>query len=268
MLSSVVKEYMSDLIDILIVSFIFYQLLLLLRGTRAVQLVKGISVVVLLWIISRYFELRTITWLIENLFSVGVIAIIVIFQPEIRRALEQIGRGGFFSRHRVIREEEVNKLVQELAKAVQYLSSNKVGALIVLEQRTGLFDYVRTGVALNADVSSELIRTIFSTNTPLHDGAIIIQEAKITAAGCFLPLSESTRISKALGTRHRAGLGMSEISDAIVIIVSEETSAVSIAQNGILESNLSNEAFLSHLFQLLKQKPAEGLNKDRREKNG
>jgi diadenylate cyclase len=266
MLSSVVKEYLSDLIDILIVSFIFYQLLLLLRGTRAVQLVKGISVVVLLWIISRYFELRTVTWLIENLFSVGVIAIIVIFQPEVRRALEQIGRGGFFSRHRVIREEEVNKLVGELSKAVQYLSVNRVGALIVLEQRTGLYDYVRTGITLNADVSSELIRSIFATNTPLHDGAIIIRESKITAAGCFLPLSESTGISKSLGTRHRAGLGMSEMSDAIVIIVSEETSSISIAQNGILESDLSNEAFLSHLFQLLKQNPK--LKKEEETANG
>ncbi|MCH5585370.1 diadenylate cyclase CdaA [Shimazuella sp. AN120528] len=267
MLTSDVKEYLSDLVDILIVSFIFYQLLLLLRGTRAVQLVKGISVVVLLWIISRYFELRTVTWLIENLFSVGVIAIIVIFQPEVRRALEQIGRGGFFSRHRVIREEEVNQLVGEIAKAVQYFSSNHVGALIVLEQRTGLYDYIRTGVTLNADVSSELIRTVFATNTPLHDGAIIIQESKITAAGCFLPLSESTRISKSLGTRHRAGLGMSEISDAIVIIVSEESGVVSIAQNGLLETNLSNEAFLSHLFQLLKQKPVK-LGKERGVQNG
>jgi diadenylate cyclase len=267
MLSSGIKEYLSDLIDILIVSFIFYQLLLLLRGTRAVQLVKGISVVVLLWIISRYFELRTVTWLIENLFSVGVIAIIVIFQPEVRRALEQIGRGGFFSRHRVIREEEVSSLVNEIAKAVQYLSSNNVGALIVLEQRTGLYDYIRTGVTLNAEVSSELIRTIFATNTPLHDGAIIIQESKLTAAGCFLPLSESTRISKSLGTRHRAGLGMSEISDAVVIIVSEETSVVTIAQNGTLESNLTNEAFVSHLFQLLNQK-TDKLSKERSHENG
>lgn len=267
MLSSVVKEYLSDLIDILIVSFIFYQLLLLLRGTRAVQLVKGISVVVLLWIISRYFELRTVTWLIENLFSVGVIAIIVIFQPEVRRALEQIGRGGFFSRYRVIREEEVNRLVGEIAKAVQYLSANHVGALIVLEQKTGLSDYIRTGVTLDAEVSSELIRTVFATNTPLHDGAIIIQESKITAAGCFLPLSESTKISKGLGTRHRAGLGMSEISDAIVIIVSEETSAVTIAHNGILESNLSHESFVSHLFQLLNPK-TDKLNKGGDRENG
>ncbi|WP_028776738.1 diadenylate cyclase CdaA [Shimazuella kribbensis] len=267
MLSAEVKDYLSDLVDILIVSFIFYQLLVLLRGTRAVQLVKGISVVVILWIISRYFELRTVTWLIENLFSVGVIALIIIFQPEVRRALEKIGRGGFFNRHRVIREEEVNKLVGELSKAVQSLTSNKIGALMVLEQKTGLYDYIRTGVSLNAEVSSELIRTIFATNTPLHDGAIIIQESRVAAAGCFLPLSESTKVSKSLGTRHRAGLGMSEMSDAIVIIVSEETSSISLAQNGVLNGNLSNEEFVSHLYQLLKQKQTK-LKEERGSGNG
>jgi diadenylate cyclase len=254
MVYGVVKDYFNDLVDILIVSFIFYQLLLLLKGTRAVQLLKGITVVVLLWIISRFFELKTVTWLIENLFSVGVIAIIVIFQPEFRRALEQIGRGGFFSRHRSVNEEEVNQLVGELSKAIQSLSANNVGALIVIEQKTGLYDYIRTGVTLNADVTSELIRTIFATNTPLHDGAIVIQEARITAAGCFLPLSESNQISKSLGTRHRAGLGMSEMSDAIIIVVSEETSAVSIAHHGVLHRNLSSEDFVTYLYQQLKQK--------------
>jgi diadenylate cyclase len=252
MLSSGIKEYISDLIDIAIVSFIFYQLLLLFRGTRAVQLLKGISFVVVLWIVSRYFSLKTVSWLIENLFSVGLIAIIVIFQPEVRRALEKIGRGGFFSRHRMLQEEELSNFVGEIAKAVQQLSASKIGALIVLEQGTGLSEYTRTGVTINADVSSELIRTIFATNTPLHDGAIIIHEQRIKAAGCFLPLSESTWISKSLGTRHRAGLGMSEVSDAIVIIISEETSAVTIAQNGTLKQNLSNEELISYLYELLK----------------
>jgi diadenylate cyclase len=247
-----VKGYISDAVDIIIVSFIFYHLLLLLRGTRAVQLLKGISVVVVLWLISRYFELRTLTWLIENLFSVGVIALIVIFQPELRRALEQIGRGGFFSQHRTLREEEVSKLVGELSKAVSVLSMGNIGGLIVIERTTGLSEYIRTGVVLQADISSELIRTIFSTNTPLHDGAIIIQEQKIMAAGCFLPLTENTRISKTLGTRHRAAIGMTEVSDAIVIVLSEESGQISLAINGVLEQNLTEEAFMSRLFQLVK----------------
>lgn len=246
-----IKNYLSDAVDILIVSFIIYQLLLLLRGTRAVQLLKGISVVVFLWIISRYFQLRTVAWLIENLFSVGLIAVIVIFQPEFRRALEQIGRGGFFSHYRTLREEEASKLVGELNKAASRLSADKIGGLIVIERQTGLSEYINTGVSLEAKLSSELIQTIFTPNTPIHDGAVIVHGQTVIAAGCFLPLTENTKIAKTIGTRHRSAIGMTEVSDAIVIVISEETGQISISINGVLEQGLTEEAFVSRLYQLV-----------------
>lgn len=244
-----ITRYINDVIDISIVSFIIYQLLTLLRGTRAVQLLKGISVVVFLWLLSSFFELRTLRWLIENLLSVGLIAIIIIFQPELRRALEQIGRGGFFTRGQSLKEEEVAKIAGEITKAVTYLSNKHIGALIVVERETGLSDYVESGVELQAKVSNELLRNIFLPNSPLHDGAVVIRDDSIMAAGCFLPLTENPFISKELGTRHRAAIGMSEISDAFVIVVSEETGRISVAVGGNIEHGITEELIFQRLYQ-------------------
>ena len=247
-----VTRYLSDVVDILIVSYIIYKLLQLLRGTRAIQLLKGITVVIAAWIISYIFQLSTLRWLIENLFSVGVIVLFIIFQPELRRALEQLGRGGFFGRSRYLEDQPVTKMVGELIKAIGYLSKRRIGALIIIERETGLSDYIETGIRLEAELSAELLINIFLPNTPLHDGAVIVRKNRIMAAGCYLPLSENPFISKELGTRHRAGIGMSEVSDGIAVIVSEETGTISLAIQGQLERGLSEEELLTRLYQELK----------------
>jgi diadenylate cyclase len=245
-------EYLSDIVDVLIVSYIIYQLLTLMRGTRAIQLLQGITVLIFIWFISGLLHLTTLRWLIENLFSVGLIAVIVIFQPELRRALEQLGRGGFIGRSRQVEDQLVAKVVAALTKAVSHLAQARVGALIVLERRTGLFDYMQTGTILEAKLSSELLENLFFPNSPLHDGAVMIKNDRIIAAGCYLPLSENPSISKELGTRHRAGIGMSEISDAVIVIVSEETGQISLAIQGKLERGLSEEELMARLHQELK----------------
>lgn len=245
---------MNDFVDILIVTFIIYHLLTLLRGTRAVQLLKGISVVILLWLISSLFDLRTLRWLIENLLSVGLIAIIIIFQPELRRALEQLGRGGLFGKAHQLDDQLATKAIGEIIKAVSYLGNKRIGALVVIEKETGLTEYIESGIELEAKISNELLRNIFLPNTPLHDGAVIIRDERIIAAGCFLPLTENPFVSKELGTRHRAGIGMSEVSDCLTIVVSEETGQISLAKGGNLERGLTEEQLLSRMYEELKPK--------------
>lgn len=251
-------RYVSDIVDILIVGYLIYKLLIWLKGTRAVQLLKGISVVIVVWMISSFFELRTLRWLMENLFSVGVLVIFIIFQPELRRALEQLGRGRFFGRITQKEEQLITKMLSEIVKAVGHLSKRRIGALIVIERQTGLTDYIETGIELEAKPSSELLTNLFLPNTPLHDGAVIIRKGRIMAASCYLPLSENPFISKELGTRHRAGIGMSEVSDAISIIVSEETGNISMAIHGELKSGLTEEELLSHLFEELQPTKTAG----------
>lgn len=252
-------RYLNDIVDILIVSYIIYKLLILLRGTRAVQLLKGITVLVAIWLISNFFQLSTLQWLIENFFSVGVIAVIIIFQPELRRALEQLGRGGFFGRSRQVKDQLAAKVVGEVTKAVSQLAARRIGALIVIERETGLSDYIETGTVLEAKLSSELLKNIFLPNAPLHDGAVIIRNGQLMAAGCYLPLSENPFISRELGTRHRAGIGLSEISDAVTVIVSEETGKISLAIQGNLERGLSDEDLVSRLYEELKP-PEKNVN--------
>lgn len=247
-----IKEYLSDVVDILIVSYVIYHLLKLLRGTRAVQLLKGITVLLVIWVISNEFELRALEFLIENFFSVGLIAVIVIFQPELRRALEQLGRGYFFSRSSQVEDQIATKIVGEVTKAASQMAKQRVGALIVIEKDTGLSDYIETGTVLEARLSAELLKNIFIPKAPLHDGAVIIRKEQLMAAGCYLPLSENPYISRELGTRHRAGIGLSEISDAVVVIVSEETGQISVAVQGELQRNLTEEELVSKLYELLK----------------
>lgn len=231
-----------DIIDILIVAAVLYKVYTLLRETRAEQLIKGIFVLVALTIVSERLQLYTIHYILSNAMTVGAIALIVVFQPELRRGLEYIGRSGFFSKSLIeIRGESTSKIVDELVEAVASLSRQKIGALIVLERSTGLNEVANTGTKIDGQVSSDLLINIFIPNTPLHDGAVIIKDEVIKAAACFLPLTDSSDTSKELGTRHRAALGISERSDSLSIIVSEETGAISTAENGSISRYLDSK---------------------------
>lgn len=226
------------IIDIFLVTFVFYKLIMIIRGTKAVQLLKGIFVIIAVWTVSSFLGLRTLQALMNQVITWGFLAIIIIFQPELRRALEQLGRGRFFSRTQVPEEELQSKTIEEIVKSLNYLAKRRIGALISLEKETGMDDYVETGIPVYGNVTSELLINIFIPNTPLHDGAVIIKDHEIKAAACYLPLSESPFISKELGTRHRAALGISEVTDSITIVVSEETGQISLTRNGELHRNL------------------------------
>nr|WP_106781762.1 diadenylate cyclase CdaA [Lysinibacillus timonensis] len=234
-------------LDVLLVWYVVYKLLTLIKGTKAVQLLKGLFVIIFARIATEIFGLDTLGWMLQQVIDFGFLAIIIIFTPEIRRALEQLGRGKIFQRSTSQLEDEQSRLVEVMKKAVSYMAKRRIGALISIENETGLNEYIETGIKMNADISSELLINIFIPNTPLHDGAVVLQKSKIAAAACYLPLSESTFISKELGTRHRAALGLSEVTDAITIIVSEETGAVSLTKNGNLYRNLSIEEFETQL---------------------
>jgi diadenylate cyclase len=234
---------LANTIDILLVWYVIYKLIMIVRGTKAVQLLKGIFVILIVKIISDQFHLQTLGWMMQQVLTWGFLAIIIIFQPELRRALEQLGRGRFFSRSSSQEEEDQEKMVESITKAVDYMAKRRIGALISVERETGMGDYIETGVQLQSKISSELLINIFIPNTPLHDGAVILQRNTVAAAACYLPLSESPFISKELGTRHRAALGISEVTDSITVIVSEETGSVSLTKNGELLRDLSSDKF-------------------------
>ncbi|WP_404462552.1 diadenylate cyclase CdaA [Sutcliffiella horikoshii] len=236
-------SYLANIIDILLVWFVIYKLIMVIRGTKAVQLLKGITVIVVVRIISNFLGFSTLQWLMDQALTWGFLAIIIIFQPELRRALEQLGRGKLFSRSGIDDEEEHAKMIEAVVKSVHYMAKRRIGALISIERETGMGDYIETGIPLHAKVSSELLINIFIPNTPLHDGAVILQKSQVSAAACYLPLSESPFISKELGTRHRAALGISEVTDSITIIVSEETGSISVTKNGELHRDLEPELF-------------------------
>ncbi|OZI11266.1 TIGR00159 family protein [Bacillaceae bacterium SAS-127] len=236
-------DSLSNILDILLVWFVVYKLLMIIRGTKAVQLLKGIFVIVIIRSVSGLLGLDTLSWIMQQALTWGFLAVIIIFQPEVRRALEQLGRGRFFSRTMSQEDEDQLNMIDALVKSVGYMAKRRIGALISIERETGMNDYIETGIAMNSTISSELLINIFIPNTPLHDGAVVIQKNEIAAAGCYLPLSENPFISKELGTRHRAALGISEVTDSITIVVSEETGAVSIAKNGDLYRDLSAEDF-------------------------
>ncbi|SDL31530.1 diadenylate cyclase CdaA [Natronincola ferrireducens] len=240
---------MRDVADMAIVAFVFYKLYMLIRETRAEQLIKGILVLLLATQLSEWLQFHAINWILRNTMTVGLIALLIVFQPELRRALEYIGRTKFLTKSIVdIEHEEVNLMVEEIVEAVGSLSRQKIGALMVLERETGLNEVVETGTQIKGKISRGLLINIFMPNTPLHDGAVVIRKSVILAAGCFLPLTDSNQISKDLGTRHRAGIGITERSDAIVVIVSEETGAISIAENGNLTRFLDAKTLKSSLI--------------------
>lgn len=230
-------------LDVIVVATVIYQLLMLIKGTRAVQLLKGIIVLLVISYLADYLRLQTISWLLGKLWQMFLVALPVVFQPELRRALEQLGRGRFFTRHPLaIGVEAFQKTLEEIVRCTQVLSKNRIGALIVLERQTGVQDFIETGIKIDGMVSSEFLVNIFIPNTPLHDGAVIIRGDRVAAAGCFLPLSESQAIQKELGTRHRAALGLTEVSDAVIVVVSEETGAISVAIEGGLTRFLDEKS--------------------------
>lgn len=238
-----ILSLLTNTVDILLVSYVIYKLIMVIKGTKAVQLLKGIFVILIVTLISDKFHLQTLNWMMEQVLLWGVIAFVIIFQPELRRALEQLGRGRFFSRSGYSEEDEQGKIVEAIVKATDYMAKRRIGALISIERETGMGDYIETGIPLNANISSELLINIFIPNTPLHDGAVILQNNSVAAAACYLPLSESPFISKELGTRHRAALGISEVTDSLTVVVSEETGAISLTKNGELHRDLKLDSF-------------------------
>lgn len=224
-----------DIIDIALVAFVLYKILVFIHETRAEQLVKGLLVIVLATFVSDKLKLYTLNWILVNTMTLGVIALIIVFQPELRRALESIGRSQFIRTQFVrIDKEKAKSITASLVRAIDYFSSKSIGALIVLEQETALSDISESGTKIDAEISTELMGNIFYEGSPLHDGAVIIRGDRIMAAGCVLPLTQDKTLSRDLGTRHRAGLGITENSDAVVFIVSEETGIISLAVNGKL----------------------------------
>ena len=247
----------TDIVEIIILSFLIYHILVWIKNTKAWSLLKGILVIAVFILFAAYFEMNTILWIVNNLFSVAVTAVVVILQPELRRAVEELGRkniissiipitvgrgpeGGRFS----------DKTINEIVKACVEMGRARTGALIVMEKDESLTDYERTGIEIDGVVTSQLLINIFEHNTPLHDGAVIVRGDRVTSATCYLPLSDNMRLGKELGTRHRAGVGISEVTDSLTIIVSEETGKISVAYGGDLERNVDAERLRARLSDL------------------
>ncbi len=237
-----------DMIDILIITTVIYQILKLFKNTRAMNVLKGVALLIVALAVASWLELPTTEWLLSSVVTSGIVIVFVLFQPELRLAFENFGRAKF--RDQSTEEDSVEKIVNEFVNACENLSRRHVGALLVFQKKTNLKDVCETGTSLNANISSGLLENIFEPNTPLHDGATIISGDKIVSAGCFLPLSENNSIEKKLGTRHRAALGISERSDAVVIIVSEETGVISLAKGGSLTRYLDLEALKQVLTEM------------------
>ena len=240
-----------SVLDILVVAYIFYKGYSLIKETRAEQLLKGIALMIVLIPISYILNLEMLNFILNKTLTIGLLSVVIIFQPEIRRALEHIGRSAFDDFHNMQDEENRNVVVNEIINAVSNLAESKTGALIVIEQITRLGEVLNSGTILDAKVSANLLENIFVVNTPLHDGATIIRDDRIIASGCVLPLTGNVDINKKLGTRHRAAIGLSEVSDSIIIIVSEETGIISLAINGRLTRNYDREKLRMILFKML-----------------
>jgi diadenylate cyclase len=239
-----------DVIDIALVSLLIYEVLVLIRGTRAVQMAVGTGLAVALFYLSNILQLETVNWLIRNMVGYVVFAAIVLFQSDLRRALAHLGRAPFF--RYFAKGETVDETVEEIAVAAQMLSSQRTGAIIIVERQIGLRNYAEGGIPLDAQISYDLLVTIFQIGSPLHDGAVIIQENRISAAACFLPLTVNPRLSKDLGTRHRAAIGLTEENDALAVVVSEETGWISLVLDGRIDRNMTPEGLRVRLRDLLR----------------
>ncbi len=237
-----------DVLDMALVAFLVYRILLLIKGTRAMQMLTGLGILGIGYFVSSTFELFTTHWLLAYFFDYLILIVIVLFQDDLRRALTHVGKNPFFSS---AAEEEEREMVDEIARAAIRLAREKIGALLVIERETGLKNFIDTGSHLDSKVKSELLYSIFHPDSPIHDGAVIITEARIAAAGCFLPLSKDPNIDKRYGTRHRAALGLTEDSDAIVVLVSEEAGAAHLVKNGKITTNLTESELRESLVALL-----------------
>lgn len=257
---SVIKTIgISDIIDVAIVAFLIYKVMKWSLDTRAGQLIKGILILAAAYILAAILQLNVLLLIFQKVFEIGLIALVIVFQPEIRRALEQVGRGKIMGKFNFLSflnfkqdseeviEERVANSIEIISNAAVILSSENTGALIIIERETKLGEIIKTGTVINSEPSVELIGNIFFPNTPLHDGAMILRDGKLYAAGCFLPLSQNNEISKQLGTRHRAALGVSETSDCIAIVVSEENGLISVAKNGILTRGYDRDSLYRYL---------------------
>lgn len=244
---------LTDLIDILAVSYLAYKTLQFLRDTKAMHLIKGIGLLFLVMQASYFFHLNTIHYILSNVLQVGLIALVVVFQPELRRVLEHVGRTGmkkwFGSTGEI--DEEAERTIREIARGAQAMANNRVGALIVIENEDNIDALISSGIRVQAKTTSELLENIFVPNTPLHDGAVVVRNNKVEMATCVLPLSQNPNIRKELGTRHRAGIGISEESDAVVVIVSEETGNISVAYKGMLNTGFGEETLRMRIMELL-----------------
>src|SRR5215213_2727672 len=243
-----------DILDILIVSILIYEFLKLIRGTRAVQMAAGSLLIVGLFYVSRLLPLQTVNWMIRNMLAFVAFAAIVIFQSDIRRALAHFGQAPFF--RYLNRQQAANETIEELVVAATMLSSQKTGAIIAIEREIGLRNYIESGIPLDATLTYDLILTIFQTGSQLHDGAVIVQEDRVAAAACFLPLTVNPRVSRELGTRHRAAIGLTEESDAAAVVVSEETGQIALALDGRIERGLTPDQLRERLRTLIMQRRA------------
>ena len=269
-LNSIVANFQTfklvDLLDILIIAFLIYQLLGFVNRTRAGQLAKGALIVMAVYLVANILNMRTVTWLLNSLLQVGLLTLVVLFHPEIRRALERMGQTDqwayrFFNKNRyndTSLKGAWRSAIIAICDAAERFSETKTGALIVFERSVTLDEQMRSGTIINSDVTAELLKNIFYPKAPLHDGAVVIRDGRIAAAGCVLPLTSNTNLSPDLGTRHRAGIGMSENSDAVVVIVSEETGTISVAIGGLLKRHLMPETLEKLLInELVPQEPTE-----------
>lgn len=236
-----------EIADVLLVAFILYQLLRLVRGTQATQLIVGLVLLAILGVVATQLHLILLGWLFQNAAPFIVIAIIVLFQPELRRILDQVGRLGHLPRLSAYSTQLFNRSIAEAIRAAERLSARRTGALIVFEREVGLEDYAATGVRINGELSAEFLQSIFFPNSPLHDGAVIVRGNTILAAGCLLPLADEATVRERLGTRHRAAVGLSLASDALILVVSEETGAISVVENGKITRNLDPEGLRRRL---------------------
>lgn len=248
-------RWFLDLLDILLVAFIIYRIILLIKGTRAVQMLVGLAVLLIIYVASQVGGLYTLNWILNNFLSSIILVIVVIFQHDIRRALIHVGRNPFFAD---LSFREGTQVIDELCRGCAVISQNRLGALIVIERETGINDFLEVGVELDAKPSSELIHAIFINTSPIHDGAVIIQRGRVTRAGCFLPLTQNPDVSPRLGTRHRAALGLTEQVDAVVIVVSEETGKISVAVGGKITRDLEVTTLKKVLNRLLEPRRLRG----------
>ena len=254
----------SDIVDILVVSIIFYSLLRLIRSTSAARVARAILLLLAITLLTDVLNLYTLNWLLNKILEVGAIALIIVFQPELRRILEKLGSKSFREILSTKQEQRnIDYVISETVKACEIMSRERTGVLIVFERTSSLEDYQKTGIVIDARVSSELLRNIFFTKASLHDGAVIIRRGRILGAGCMLPLSKNVNLSRDLGMRHRAGIGMSENSDAVVVIVSEETGSISVAIGGMLKRHLMPETLRQLLCNELMPQPEEESDKPR-----